>query len=75
MPVLLPVGSRAELAQNTVYSLPGRQTYIFSNAALEISNDSAFGAFQTVALNTPTLATGMFVRCTGSAAIVRCLPF
>ena len=69
--ILLTLGPLHALVQNQVYALPGRASYIFSDAALQISNDSAFGASQAVTANTPTVAAGSYVRCAVSAANVK----
>lgn len=67
----LSAGPSHSILQNVVYALPPDTCYIFSDTALQISNDSAFGASQAVSANTPTLATGRYVRCAVSAAVVR----
>jgi len=70
MTTLLSIGYPQAIVQDQVYALPTRNCYIFSDVALQISNDSAFAASQAVSANTPTLATGTFVRCHVSAATV-----
>lgn len=67
----LSAGPSHSILQNVVYAIPPGICYIYSDTALQISNDSAFGASQAVSANTPTLATGRFVRCAVSGAVVR----
>lgn len=71
----LSPGPSTFMLQNVVYTLPARVCYIFSDAALQISNDGAFSSSQAVTANTPTIAAGTFVRCTGSNAVVRLTSF
>jgi hypothetical protein len=66
----LTLGPIHTLAQNVVYALPARAALIFSNVALQISNNTAFTVSQAVAASTPTEAVGGFVRSTTGAALV-----
>ena len=64
------VGNPATLTQNIVYALPTRAVYIHSDTALQVSNVSAFTTSQAITANTPTIVSGLFVRCTTANAIV-----
>lgn len=67
---LLSCGLIHTFVQNQVYALPAVKVTIQSSLALETANDTAFATNGTIAANTPTVASAIFVRCTTGAAVV-----
>lgn len=72
---VLTIGPIQTLVQNTVYAMPGRGTFLFSNVALEGSNTSDFALKQTIAALTSVETAAAYIRCTTGAAIVRLITY
>jgi hypothetical protein len=69
--VLLLVGPVQTLLQNQVYAKPARNVHIYSDTALQVSNDSTFSSNGTINANTNVQAAAAFIRCTTGNAVVR----
>lgn len=66
------VGPGQTLLQNVVYALPARNVHLFSDTALQASNDVAFGASLAILANTAVQVSAAYVRCTTGNAIIHC---
>lgn len=71
MPTTLTYGPVHTILQNVVYALPPRRSLLFSNTALQVSNDVAFATSASIAASTTVESAAGFVRCTTGNALVR----
>jgi hypothetical protein len=67
----LTIGNLLELTQNVVYAMPARRVLLFSNVALQVDNDDAFGSSASISANASVEVAAAFVRCTTGTALVR----
>jgi hypothetical protein len=70
MPTLL-LGQPTVMTQNVVFTAPARACNIFSDTALQGSNDIAFATTVAIAALTVTSVASTFLRCTTANANVR----
>lgn len=66
MTTLLSPGVPLAMTQNIVYALPAKKVTVMADEDLEVAMTNGFTTFTTIASNTPTVAAGVFVRCTTS---------